>query len=147
MCATKHLTELRNSGVLTASRLRPGAPGAQGRLAADGVRNTKDRDAPALEVRAGTLGVGCTAWDAAGLSSTNRNRVKVARTSVENSLQSLRSETEAEFRPLLLWLSEEAQQTARESRQEQKPGNTGSQGAHPHPPSQGTLRLYPKRVF
>ena len=27
-----------------------------------------------------------------------------------------------------------------------KPGNTGSQCAHPHPPSQGTQRLYPNRV-
>ena len=54
------------------------------RLVARGVGNTKDRDAPALEVRAGTPGVGCAAWDAAGLSSTNRNRVKVARTSLEN---------------------------------------------------------------
>ena len=35
-------------------------------MAAGGVRNTKDRDAPALEVRAGTLGVGRTARDAAG---------------------------------------------------------------------------------
>ena len=42
------------------------------RLAAGGVGNTKDRDAPALEVRAGTPDVGRTAWDAAGLSSTNR---------------------------------------------------------------------------
>ena len=56
-----------------------------GRLAAGGVRNTKDRDTLALEVRAGTPGVGRTSRDAAGLSSTNRNRVKVARTSVENS--------------------------------------------------------------
>ena len=84
---------------------------------AGGVRNTKDRDMPALEVRAEMPGVGRTARDAAGLSSTNRNRVKVARTSVENGPQSLRSVTEAEFRPLLLWLSEEAQQTARESHQ------------------------------
>ena len=51
---------------------------------AGGVRNIKDRDAPALEVRAGTRGVERTSWDTAGLSSTNRNRVKVARTSVEN---------------------------------------------------------------
>ena len=33
---------------------------------AGGVRSTKDRDMPALEVRAGTLAVGCTSWDAAG---------------------------------------------------------------------------------
>ena len=48
------------------------------------VRNKKDRDMQALEVRAGMPGVGCASWDAAGLSSTNRNRVKVARTSVVN---------------------------------------------------------------
>ena len=34
--------------------------------AAGGVRSTKDRDVPALEVRAGTLAVGRTSWDAAG---------------------------------------------------------------------------------
>ena len=56
------------------------------RLATGGVRNTKGRMAPALEVSAGTLAVGHTSWDSAGLSSTNRNRVKVARTPVENSL-------------------------------------------------------------
>ena len=109
--ATKHLTELQNSGVLNGSRLRLGLwertrggwrlaghqhGGAGGltdgtcetadrdrelqqrawgswRLAAGGVRNIKDRDVPALEVRAGTPGVGRTAWDAAGLSSTTRN--------------------------------------------------------------------------
>ena len=69
---------------------------------AGSVRNTKDRDAPALKVRAGTPGVGRTSRDAAGLSSTNRNRVKVARTSVENVPQPLCCETEAEIRPLLL---------------------------------------------
>ena len=101
--ATKLLTELWNSGALTGSRLRLGALGARaGWLAAGGVRNKKDRDAPALEVRAGTPGVGCTFRDAAGLSSTNRNRVKVARTSVENRQQSLCSVTEAEIWPLLL---------------------------------------------
>ena len=73
----------------------------------------------ALELRAGTPGVGLTAQDAAGFS-TNRNRVKVARTSVENKPQSLRSVTEAEFQTLLLWFSEEAQQTTRESRQRTK---------------------------
>ena len=78
--------------------LREHARGS-GRLA---VRNTKDRDAPALEVRAGTPGVGRTSQDAEGLSSTNRIRIKVARTSVENRPQSLRSETEAEIQPLLL---------------------------------------------
>ena len=74
----------RSSSVLTGNKLRPGATGVRGggwRLAADGVRNTKDRDAPALEVRAGTPGVGRTSRDAARLSSTNRNRVQVARSS------------------------------------------------------------------
>ena len=101
---------------------------------------------PALEVRAGTPGVGRTARDAAGLSSTNRNRVKVARTSVENDPRSLCSETEAEFQPLLLSQKRHSKPPGKAAR-EQKPGNTGSQGAHPHPPSQGTQRLYPNRVF
>ena len=73
-----------------------------GRLVAGGVRNTKDRDAPALDVRAGMPGVGRRSRDSAWLSSTNRNSVKVARTSVENGPQSLCSETEAEIQPLLL---------------------------------------------
>ena len=71
-------------------------------VAAVGVRNTKDREALALEVRAGTLAAGHTSQDAAGLSSANRNRAKVARTSVENGPQSLHPVTEAEFRPLML---------------------------------------------
>ena len=106
--ATRHLTELWNPGVLTGNRLRPGAPGAHGaaaggwQLAAGSVRITKDRDAMALEVRAGTQGAGHTSQDAAGLSSTNSNGIKVARTSVENGLQSLCSEREAEIWPLLL---------------------------------------------
>ena len=103
--ATRLLTELWNSGVLTETRLRPGALGVSRcgwRLAAGGVRNTKGRDTPAQEVRAGMPGVWCTSRDAAGLSSTNSNRVKVARTSVENGPQSLCSVTEAEIRPLLL---------------------------------------------
>ena len=52
--------------------------------AAGDVRNTKDRDAQDLEVRAGSLGVERTTQGASGLSSTNRMRDKVARTSVEN---------------------------------------------------------------
>ena len=66
-----------------------------------GVRNKKDRDKPALEVRPGKPGLGRTPQDAAGFSSTTRNRVKVARTSGENGLQSLCSETEAEIWLLL----------------------------------------------
>ena len=50
-----------------------------GWLVAGSVRNTKDRDVPALEVRAGTAGVGRMSRDAVGFNSTNRNRVKVAR--------------------------------------------------------------------
>ena len=73
-----------------------------GQLAAGGVRNTKDKDTLALEVRAGTPAVGRTSRGAAGLSSTNSNRVKVARTSVENGPRSLCSETDAEIRLLLL---------------------------------------------
>ena len=48
------------------------------------VRNTKDLDVQAMEVRAGTPGVECTIQGTAGLRSTNRLRVKVVRTSVEN---------------------------------------------------------------
>ena len=47
-CAHWNQTETGSSG------------SARGRLAAGGVRNTKGRDAPALEVRAGTPGVGRT---------------------------------------------------------------------------------------
>ena len=100
--ATRLLTELRGAHWNQAET--GSCRSMQGLLAASSARNAKDRDALALEVRAGTPGVGHTSQDAAGLSSTNRNRVKVARTSVENGLQSLRSVTEAEFRPLLLWL-------------------------------------------
>ena len=89
-CAHWNQTETGSSG------------SAQEQLVAGSVRNTKDRVALALEARAGTPGVGRISRDAAGLNSTNSNRVKVARTSVENGLQSLCSETEAEFRPLLL---------------------------------------------
>ena len=66
-------------------------------LASCGIGNTKYRDVSAVDVRAGMPGLGRTAWDAVGLFSTNRNRVKVARTSVENDLLSLCSETEPEF--------------------------------------------------
>ena len=71
------------------------------RLAAGSVRKKKDGDVPALELKAGMLGVGHVSWDTAGLSSTNRKRVKVAKTSVEKGPRSLCSETEAEIRPLL----------------------------------------------
>ena len=69
-----------SSGVLTGTRLRPGAPGAHGggwRLAAGGVRNTKDRDAPALEVRAGTQAVGRTSRVTAGfLAAPTKTELK-----------------------------------------------------------------------
>ena len=72
--------------MLTGIRLRPRAPVSRGSwwLLVAGVRNTKDRDAPVLEVKAGMPAVGCTFRDAAGLNSTNRKRVNVAITSVEN---------------------------------------------------------------
>ena len=85
---------------MCATSLRAGASESVG--AAGGIRNTKDRGALALEVRAGTPGVGCTSQDAAGFSSTNRNRVKLARTSVENRLRFLNSETETEIQLLML---------------------------------------------
>ena len=116
-------------------------------LAAGGVRNTKDRDAPALEVMAGMTGVGHTSRDAAWLSSTNRNRVKVARTSVENRPQSLRSVTEAEFWTLLFWLSEEAQQTARESRQRTKAREYRLRGCPSPSPLAGDTETLPKQGF
>ena len=131
--------------MLTGNRLRPGAPGARtGWLATGGVRNTKDRHPLALEVRAGTPGVGRISQDAAGLRSTNSNRVKVARTSVENGPQSLRSVTEAEFRPLLLWLSEEAQQTARESCQRTKAWKYRLTGCPSPSPLAGDMETLPK---
>ena len=40
-----------------------------GQLAADGIRNTKDRDVLALELRAGMPAVGRTTQDAAGFSA------------------------------------------------------------------------------
>ena len=78
--ATRLFTELRSAHWNQTETWRTGST----RLAAGSVRNTKDRDAPAQEIRAGKPGVGCTSRDAAGLSSTNRNRVRVARTSVEH---------------------------------------------------------------
>ena len=99
----------------------------------------------ALEVRAETPGVGRTSRDTAGLSSTNSNRGKVARTSEENGPRSLCSVTEAEIQPLLLSQKRHSRPPVKAIR-EQKPGNTGSQYAHPHPPSQGTWGLYPHGV-
>ena len=89
--------ELWNPGVLTGSRLRPGALGAcMGWLAAGGWQCYKHkgqrRAGPGSEGwdagvgRTSWEGVGYTSRDAAGLISTNRNRIKVARTSVENGL-------------------------------------------------------------
>ena len=56
--------------------------------AAGGVGNKKDRVALALEVRAGTPAVRRTIRRRCRVEQTNRNRVKVARSSVENSPQS-----------------------------------------------------------
>ena len=71
--ATRLLTELRgahwNQTETGSSR------SMRGLLVAGSARNAKYREAPALEVRAGTPGVGHTSQDAAGLSSTTRNRV------------------------------------------------------------------------
>ena len=72
-----------------------------GWLGAGSARNTKDRDVPALEVRTGTPGCGAHI-PGCGRVEQHQHRVKVARTSVENGLQSLCSETEAEIRLLLL---------------------------------------------
>ena len=64
MCTTRLRTRAPE---LEQTRLKQGAwkrvrePGAAG-----GVRNTKDRDIPALEVRAGRATVGLTTRDAAG---------------------------------------------------------------------------------
>ena len=52
-----------------------------GQLAADGIRNTKDRDVLALELRAGMPAVGRTTQDAAGFLAATTNRVKEARRS------------------------------------------------------------------
>ena len=101
------------------------------------VRNTKDRDMQALEVRAGTPVVGRTSRDAAGLSSTNSNRVKVARTSVENGPISLCSETEAEIWPLLLSQKRHSKPPGKATR-EQKPGNIPAHNVPiPIPPHRG----------
>ena len=60
-------TENRSSGAHTRARLKLGArehawePGVAG-----GVRSTKGRDVPALEVRTGGTAVGRTTWDAVG---------------------------------------------------------------------------------
>ena len=105
---TRDQTENRSSRVLTGTRLNPGAreracvqtenwrsrahanhtetgsSGARERLwepgAAGGVRSTKDRDVLALEVRAGTPGVGAhIPGHCRVFSSTHSNRVKVAK--------------------------------------------------------------------
>ena len=99
MCVTRLK---QSSSVLTGTRLRLGALEHAGAAGGWQLAVPKDRDVPALEVRPGTPGVVQTSRDTAGLSSTNRNRVEGARTSMENSLQSLCSETKAEIRPLLL---------------------------------------------
>ena len=171
----------RNSGVLTGSRLRPGALGVcagwltaggpparasggtrgrcprdsrlrlgalgarVGRLVAGGVRETKDRDMPALEVRAGMSGVGHTARDVAGLSSTNKQlkwpehqwRMGCNPSVLKQRLRFSHCCSDSQKRHSRL---------PGKAAREQKPGNTGSQCARPHPPSQGTRRLYPKRV-
>ena len=98
----RHQTEMELRGAHWNQTETWSSRSVRGQLAAGGIRNTKHRDAQALEMRAGTLAVGRISQDTAGLSSTNRNRVKVARTSVDNGLRSLCSETEAEIWLLLL---------------------------------------------
>ena len=115
-------------------------------LAAGGVRNTKDRDAPALEVRAGMPGVGCTSRDTAGLSSTNRNRVKVARTSRRTVRDPSVLRQRLRFGHCDSDSPKRHNKPPGKAAREQKPGKTSSQRAHPHPPSQGTRRLYSNRV-
>ena len=108
MAHTREQTETMSQGVHATSLLmefwcaywnqtETGSSGEQGRLVAGSWRclNTKERDAPALEVRAGMPAVGYTSRDAAGLNSTNRKSVKVARTLVGNGPKSLCSVTEA----------------------------------------------------
>ena len=95
----------------------------------------------ALEVRGGTPAVGRTSRDTAGLS---RNRVKVARTSVENDPSVLRQRLR--FGHCCSDSQKRHSKPPGKAAREQKPGNTGSQCAHPHPPSQGTGRIYPNRV-
>ena len=125
-CAHWNQTETGNSG------------STQGWLVAGSVTNTNDRDAPALEVRAGMLGVGRTFRDAAGLSSTNRNRVKVSR----------RPQWRVVWDPSVLrqrlrfgYCCSDSQKMQRKlpgnATREQNPGNTSSQCAHPHPPCRG----------
>ena len=114
---------------------------------AGGVRNTKDRDSPALEVRAGTPAVGCTSWDAVGFSSTNGNRVKVARRAqwrADCDLSVLRQKLG--FGHCCSDSQKSHRKPPGKADGEQKPGNISSHYANPHTPSQGTGRLYPDRV-
>ena len=146
---TCNQTENGSSRVLTETGLKPGGqehtrePGAAG-----DVRSANDRDVPALEARTGRVAVGCTSQEPAGVfCSTNRNRIKVARRAqwrADCDLSVLRqrlgyghccSDSQKSHRKL-----------PGKAAKEQKPGRTGLHCAHPHPPSQGTGRLYPNRV-
>ena len=146
----KHTSRLKqSSSVLTGTILKPGAQGAHGggwQLAAGGVRNTKDRDTLALEVRAGTLAMGRTSWDTAGLSSNNSNRVKVARTSVEKGRNPSVLRQRLRFGHCCSVSQKRHSRPPVKAAREHKPGNTSSQCAHPQPASQGTRRLYPNRL-
>ena len=137
---TRHQTE-------TGSSRSPRGAAGDWQLAAGGVGNTKDRDAPALEVRAGTPGVGRTAWDAAGLSSTIETELKWP----EHQWRTIRDPSVLRQRLNFSRCCSDSQKRHSKlpgkAAREQKPGNTGSQGAHHHPPSQGTWRLYSSRVF
>ena len=117
-------------------------PGAGG-----SVRSTKDRDLLALEVRAGTQAVGSTSWVAAGfLAAPIETELKWPEHQwrANYDLSALRqrlgyghccSDSQKRHRKL-----------PGKATREQKPRNTSSHCAHPHPPSQGTGQLYPNRV-
>ena len=84
--------------------LKQGAPEhVHGQLAANGVRNTKERVMPALEMRAEMPAVGCTMWDTAGfLAAPKETELKGQESTIESRLPCLCSETEAGIWPLLL---------------------------------------------
>ena len=139
----RNQTENRSSGAHTRTRLKQGVqertwePGAT----AAGT-STKDRDMPALEPA-----VGRTTKDAVGfLAATTEAELKWPR--------ELRGERTviSVLRQRLGYGHCCSDSHKRHSRppgkatREQKPGNTSSQYAHPHPPSQGTGQLYPNRV-
>ena len=111
------------------------------------VGSTNYRDQLALEVRAGTQAVGSTSRVTAGfLAAPIETELKWPEHQwrANYDLSALRqrlgyghccSDSQKRHRKL-----------PGKATREQKPGNTCSQSAHPHPPSQGTRRIYPNRV-